>query len=69
MTASAASLEFRDVVKRYPGADSNALDHLSFEVPAGFTPGGMQYTYAAADRLDQIAAPRPVPAQQDRRAS
>ncbi|MEA2169610.1 MAG: osmoprotectant transport system ATP-binding protein [Solirubrobacteraceae bacterium] len=33
--ASAASLEFRDVVKRYPGADSDALDHLSFEVPAG----------------------------------
>jgi osmoprotectant transport system ATP-binding protein len=31
----AATLEFRDVVKRYPGSDRNAVDHLSFEVPAG----------------------------------
>jgi osmoprotectant transport system ATP-binding protein len=31
----AATLEFKDVVKRYSGADSVALDHLSFEVPAG----------------------------------
>jgi osmoprotectant transport system ATP-binding protein len=31
----AATLEFRDAVKRYPGADRLAIDHLSFEVPAG----------------------------------
>jgi osmoprotectant transport system ATP-binding protein len=33
--AQAATLEFRDVVKRYGGADRLAIDHLSFEVPAG----------------------------------
>jgi osmoprotectant transport system ATP-binding protein len=31
----ALPLEFRDVVKRYPGADDAAVDHLSLEVPAG----------------------------------
>jgi osmoprotectant transport system ATP-binding protein len=31
----AATLEFRGVVKRYPRSDRNAVDHLSFEVPAG----------------------------------
>jgi osmoprotectant transport system ATP-binding protein len=31
----AATLEFRDVVKRYAGAKRPAVDHLSFEVPAG----------------------------------
>ena len=31
----AVSIEFRDVVKRYPGAQTNAVDHLSLEVPAG----------------------------------
>jgi osmoprotectant transport system ATP-binding protein len=31
----AATLEFRDVVKRYAGQDRLAIDHLSFEVPAG----------------------------------
>jgi osmoprotectant transport system ATP-binding protein len=31
----AATLEFRDVVKRYPGSERPAVDHLSFEVPAG----------------------------------
>src|SRR3954454_14410178 len=31
----AATLEFRDVVKRYGGQERNAVDHLSFEVPAG----------------------------------
>jgi osmoprotectant transport system ATP-binding protein len=31
----AATLEFRDVVKRYDGSDRAAVDHLSFEVPAG----------------------------------
>jgi osmoprotectant transport system ATP-binding protein len=30
-----AELEFRDVVKRYPGADRAAVDHLSLTVPAG----------------------------------
>jgi osmoprotectant transport system ATP-binding protein len=30
-----AELEFRDAVKRYPGADRNAVDHLSLTVPAG----------------------------------
>jgi osmoprotectant transport system ATP-binding protein len=32
---AAASLELRDVVKLYPGADAPAVDHLSLEVPAG----------------------------------
>jgi osmoprotectant transport system ATP-binding protein len=31
----AATLEFRDVVKRYAGQERPAVDHLSFEVPAG----------------------------------
>jgi osmoprotectant transport system ATP-binding protein len=31
----AATLEFRDVVKRYEGNERLAIDHLSFEVPAG----------------------------------
>jgi osmoprotectant transport system ATP-binding protein len=31
----AASLEFREATKRYPGADRPAVDHLTFEVPAG----------------------------------
>jgi osmoprotectant transport system ATP-binding protein len=31
----AATLEFRDVVKRYGGQERLAIDHLSFEVPAG----------------------------------
>jgi osmoprotectant transport system ATP-binding protein len=31
----AATLEFRDVVKRYAGTDRAAVDHLSLEVPAG----------------------------------
>jgi osmoprotectant transport system ATP-binding protein len=31
----AATLEFRAVVKRYAGSDRPAVDHLSFEVPAG----------------------------------
>jgi osmoprotectant transport system ATP-binding protein len=31
----AAELEFRDAVKRYPGADRNAVDRLSLTVPAG----------------------------------
>ena len=31
----AATLEFRDVVKRYPGEARPAVDHLSLEVPAG----------------------------------
>jgi osmoprotectant transport system ATP-binding protein len=30
-----AELEFRDVVKRYPGAERPAVDHLSLTVPAG----------------------------------
>jgi len=30
-----AELEFRDAVKRYSGADRNAVDHLSLTVPAG----------------------------------
>ena len=34
-TAAAATLEFRDVVKRYPGTDEPAVDHLSLTVPAG----------------------------------
>jgi len=31
----AATLEFRDATKRYPGQDDAAVDHLSLEVPAG----------------------------------
>ena len=31
----AVSIEFRDVVKRYPGQDRAAVEHLSLEVPAG----------------------------------
>jgi osmoprotectant transport system ATP-binding protein len=31
----AATLEFRDVVKRYEGQERPAVDHLSLEVPAG----------------------------------
>jgi osmoprotectant transport system ATP-binding protein len=31
----AATLEFKDVTKRYPGADDAAVDSLSLEVPAG----------------------------------
>jgi osmoprotectant transport system ATP-binding protein len=31
----AATLEFRGVVKRYAGQERPAVDHLSFEVPAG----------------------------------
>ena len=31
----AATLEFRDVVKRYEGAPRDAVDHLSLTVPAG----------------------------------
>jgi osmoprotectant transport system ATP-binding protein len=31
----AATLEFRDVVKRYAGQERPAVNHLSFEVPAG----------------------------------
>ena len=34
MSTGAASLELRDVVKRYPGADENAVDERSLEVPA-----------------------------------
>src|SRR3954470_24301267 len=33
--AEAASLEFREATKRYPGADRPAVDALSLEVPAG----------------------------------
>src|SRR5215210_6766546 len=33
--AEAASLEFREATKRYPGADRAAVDALSLEVPAG----------------------------------
>jgi osmoprotectant transport system ATP-binding protein len=33
--ATAAPLEFREVVKHYPGAAKPAVDHLSLEVPAG----------------------------------
>jgi osmoprotectant transport system ATP-binding protein len=33
--AQAATLEFRDVVKRYAGSQRPAVDHLSLEVPAG----------------------------------
>ena len=31
----AATLEFREVVKQYPGQENPAVDHLSLEVPAG----------------------------------
>jgi osmoprotectant transport system ATP-binding protein len=31
----AASLEFKEATKRYPGSDRPAVDHLSLEVPAG----------------------------------
>jgi len=31
----AASLEFRETTKRYPGQDAAAVDHLSLSVPAG----------------------------------
>jgi osmoprotectant transport system ATP-binding protein len=34
-TSQAASLEFREATKEYPGAPSPAVDHLSLEVPAG----------------------------------
>ncbi|MDQ6851675.1 MAG: ATP-binding cassette domain-containing protein [Actinomycetota bacterium] len=34
-TGTAAPLEFRDVTKSFPGMETPALDHLSFEVPAG----------------------------------
>src|SRR3954471_10840566 len=34
-TAEAASLEFREATKRYPGAEKPAVDGLSLEVPAG----------------------------------
>src|SRR5215212_281332 len=33
--AEAASLEFREATKRYPGAEKPAVDALSLEVPAG----------------------------------
>jgi osmoprotectant transport system ATP-binding protein len=33
--ATAAPLEFREVVKRYPGAEKPAVDRLTLEVPAG----------------------------------
>jgi osmoprotectant transport system ATP-binding protein len=32
---SAATLEFREATKRYPGQDTPAVDHLSLAVPAG----------------------------------
>jgi osmoprotectant transport system ATP-binding protein len=35
VTAEAASLEFRDATKRYPGAEKAAVEALSLEVPAG----------------------------------
>src|SRR6188472_3695630 len=34
-TAEAASLEFREATKRYPGAEKAAVNELSLEVPAG----------------------------------
>jgi len=34
-TSAAAPLEFRGVVKRYPGAEKPAVNELSLEVPAG----------------------------------
>src|SRR3954468_23915192 len=33
--AEAASLEFREATKHYPGAEKPAVDHLSLELPAG----------------------------------
>src|SRR3954469_3458136 len=33
--AAAASLEFREATKQYPGADTPAVEKLSLEVPAG----------------------------------
>jgi osmoprotectant transport system ATP-binding protein len=33
--STAAPLEFREVVKHYPGAEKPAVDHLSLELPAG----------------------------------
>jgi len=35
VSSEAASLELREVVKRYPGTDEPAVDNLSLEVPAG----------------------------------
>src|SRR4051812_35048197 len=35
VTAEAASLEFREATKRYPGAEKAAVEALSLEVPAG----------------------------------
>ncbi|MEJ7782525.1 MAG: ATP-binding cassette domain-containing protein, partial [Solirubrobacteraceae bacterium] len=35
MSSAAASLELRELVKRYPGSDEPAVDRLSLEVPAG----------------------------------
>src|SRR6188472_2892114 len=35
VTAEAASLEFREATKRYPGAEKSAVEALSLEVPAG----------------------------------
>jgi osmoprotectant transport system ATP-binding protein len=34
-STGALGLEYRDVVKRYPGQDVPAVDHLSLDVPAG----------------------------------
>ena len=34
-SAEAASLEFREATKRYPGAERAAVEALSLEVPAG----------------------------------
>ena len=34
-TSAAAPLEFREVVKHYPGAEPPAVNTLSLEVPAG----------------------------------
>ncbi|MDQ3769032.1 MAG: ATP-binding cassette domain-containing protein, partial [Actinomycetota bacterium] len=35
MSSDAATLELRELVKRYPGSDEPAVDKLSLEVPAG----------------------------------
>jgi osmoprotectant transport system ATP-binding protein len=35
VSSDAASLELREIVKRYPGTDEPAVDRLSLEVPAG----------------------------------
>jgi len=35
VSSDAASLELRELVKRYPGSDEPAVDRLSLEVPAG----------------------------------